>query len=134
VVPEEIVERILDEARSSRARLLVLSSEDFESLGDPEALSKLRDLFAGIPIEIVVYLRRQDDAIFAVYNQRVKSFSIRFCGTLKHLAHKPQIVQRFDYWSLIERWAAVFGDDAMRVRIYDPDSFPGRNIIPDFLS
>jgi hypothetical protein len=130
---EQVAQGFLDEARKAGAKRLIVSSEDLESLGD-EGVMKLRNLFKDIPAQIVVYLRRQDEAFLAAYNQRVKSFASRFHGTVEELSRKRFVPERFDYWRLTQRWAKVFGDDAMRVRVYDPSRFPDRNIIPDFFS
>lgn len=128
-----IARDILQEARNKRPKLLVLSTEDFESLSE-ESVQELRGLFAEIPAKVIVYLRRQDEALAAAYNQRVKSFGSKYPDSLAEFSQNPQIVQRYDYWALTERWARAFGDDAICVRIYDPSSFPEGNIIPDFLS
>lgn len=130
---EEVAQGILDEGRSSGAKWVIVSSEDFESLRD-EAVVELRRLFKDIPAKVVVYLRRQDEALVAAYNQRVKSFVSRFHGTLEELRHQQFVPRRFDYWRLTQRWANVFGDEAMHVRVYDPSQFPNGNIIPDFFS
>lgn len=133
LVPEQVAQGILDEARRSGAKWVIVSSEDFESLND-EAVAKLGSLFKDMPAKIVVYLRRQDEALLAAYNQRVKSFVSRFKGTVEELTQKRFVPERFDYWRLTQRWAKIFGDEAMCVRIYDTSRFPEGNIIPDFLS
>jgi hypothetical protein len=131
--PQEIVHSILEEAETARAETIVLSSEAFERLKKPE-IENLKALFRGLPAEIIVYLRRQDDALLSIYNQRVKSSANRYCGTLGELARNSKVLSRLDYRALTERWSEVFGADALRVKIYDQDRFPEGNVIPDFLA
>jgi hypothetical protein len=133
VTAEEIVRAILDEAEMTGAETIVLSSEAFERLKSPET-ETLKVLFGGMTAEIIVYLRRQDDALLSIYNQRVKSSANRYCGTLDQLAANSKVISRLDYRALIQRWAEVFGSDALRVKIYDQSRFPEGNVIPDFLA
>jgi hypothetical protein len=131
---EDIARDIVEEARSASAQLLVISSEDFESVVEPAAIERLKQLFQDFPTEIVVYIRRQDEALWAAYNQRVKSFDSRLYETFEEFGKQPFLSNRLNYWALLQRWATVFGEDAMRVRLYDRRQFEKRNIIFDFLS
>ncbi len=125
---EDIAADILAQARG--VSNLLISSEDFEFLDTP-AIERLRSLFSGSKTTILVYVRRQDSALFSVYAQRIKG-GVRYSGTLSELA-KMLKTRRFDYWQLANRWAQVFGPDAIRVRPYERARFPGGNVVPDFL-
>jgi hypothetical protein len=109
---------------------ILISSEALEAIHAEDVLA-LAGLLTNDEVRIIVYLRRQDDALLSIYSQRIKSRK-RFSGTLRQLA--ATLNRRLNYWDLTERWANAFGKEAMRVRLYDPSAFPSKNIIPDFMT
>jgi hypothetical protein len=133
VRPDEVVRAILQEAASAGADTVILSSEEFINLEAAERLQKLKKLFDGHAIEIIIYLRRQDSLLLSSYGQHVRMYSIRFSGTISDflLKHSNFLI-KYNYWGMLQRWAAVFGSDAMRIKLYDQARFPQGNIVQDF--
>jgi hypothetical protein len=133
VRPDEVVRAILQEAASAGADTVVLSSEEFINLEAAERLQKLKKLFDGHAIEIIIYLRRQDSLLLSSYGQHVRMYSIRFSGTISDflLKHSNFLI-KYNYWGMLQRWATVFGSDAMRIKLYDQARFPEGNIVQDF--
>jgi hypothetical protein len=133
VRPDEVVRAILQEAESAGADTVILSSEEFINLEAAERLPKLKRLFDGHAVEILVYLRRQDSLLLSTYGQHVRMYSIRFSGTISDflLKHSNFLI-KYNYWQTLQRWAKVFGSDAMHIQLYDQARFPEGNIVEDF--
>jgi hypothetical protein len=133
VRPEEVARSILQEADLAGADTVILSSEEFINLEAAERLQKLKRLFDGHAIEIIIYLRRQDSLLLSSYGQHVRMYTIRFSGTISDflLKHSNFLI-KYNYWGMLQRWANVFGSEAMRVKLYDQATFPEGNIVGDF--
>ena len=131
--PEEVVGAILQEADSAGADTVILSSEEFMNLEAGERLPRLKRLFDGHSIEILIYLRRQDSMLLSTYGQHVRMYSIRFSGSIADFLLKhSNFLTKYNYWALLQRWSNVFGSDAMHIKLYDPTRFPAGNIVEDF--
>ncbi len=91
-----------------------------------DALVALRDAIAaaGYRARIVLYVRAQDEYAESLYAELVKHGLTRsaadfFGDIMQHgVANKPGRTYLFAYGRLVERFASVFGDDAMIVRGY----------------
>lgn len=93
--------------------LALMSSENFSRMDDEE-VAELRRLFDGIDTEIVVYLRRQDLWIDSWYAQTVK------VGGRRGLEETIEESRDFlDYRNLLNRWGAHFGQDRIKIGIYE---------------
>jgi len=95
---------------------LVLSSENFYWLSDPSAVSDMLAALGYAPdtVAIVVYIRRQEDAIESWYNQSVKALG--YSGSFEQsIADHDDL---WDYEYRLGRWASVFGLQQMVVRTY----------------
>jgi hypothetical protein len=119
------------EAEAAKVETILLSSEEFRNIQD-RMLGQLRALFPGATFQIVVYLRRQDDALASEYGQHVRMHSIRFSGTIYDFYLKTT-PGRYDYLALLNRWERTFGQNAITVRVYDRKKFPNGDITADFL-
>ena len=101
---------------------VLLSSENFFLFSHPERLRGALDeagLLQGRRVEVIVYLRRQDDLAESWWNQLVKAQG--FAGPLQEVLDDPP--DFFDFASRLDEWADVFGHDALRVGDYD--ALPG---------
>lgn len=111
---------------------VIISSEHLSSLLiRPEELARLQDLLAPhfSPIEIVVYLRRQDKLACSIYSTRLK---VGDPG--EHIFHPtPASSNRYNYQSLLDRWSERFGKSALRVRVFEKKRLQGGDLITDFL-
>jgi hypothetical protein len=122
--PAKRLAEIGGQLASSKASKIVLSSEDLCGLKTPAIAALAQLLPAGHDVRIVCYFRHPIDWVEAQINQKVKSSHVQGVGALI-----PTYIGRTDYFSLIERWAAVFGADAIRARVYRS----GTDVIADFL-
>lgn len=112
---------------------LILSSEHCHSrLRTREATKRLADLLNDLADEVIVlvYLRRQDEMATSLYSTG-----------LRHGRTDPSIFPKqvqesntyYNLYNLLERWAAAFGRDALRPRIYSRQDLTNGDVISDFL-
>lgn len=122
--------RIFDEMASqvsaSRPKVLVLSNEHLSSrLLESDEVAALREFLAPLAddIQVVVYLRRQDELFLSYYSQQVKAR----CGDrVETFGERPDW---FDFEALLDRWALVFGSESLVVRTYPPE---GGDLLSEF--
>lgn len=106
---------------------LLLSTENFDDL-DAGQIAALATLLEGFDVHIVLYLRRQDDFLQAMYQTEVVHFGRT--STITDSLDDP----RLDYYALVRRWADRFGKDKVSVRVYEPGQLVQDNSVVDFLS
>ena len=112
---------------------LLLSGEHLHSrITTVEEVEKLRDLLAEFCREIivVVYLRRQDRVAVSLLSTRLKVGGIGF----RHIFLKPSERQDhyYGYHGLTERYATVFGQPNLRVRLFDRAHFVNGDLLDDY--
>lgn len=113
---------------------LVVSSEHFSSrLTERSEIRRLRDFVAARAdaIEVWCYLRPQYELAASIYSFRVRSGEAGVPGPLPEDAASDRY---FDYAATLQDFAHVFGDDAVRVRVFDRDELVGGDIRQDFLT
>lgn len=116
---------------ASDADRVLLSSEHCQSrLTNTAAVQCLHDLlhpFFG-RIEIVVYLRRQDELAVSRYNTRIKTGQT---GT-DFFYPRDAASHYYDYRRLLDLWSSIFGREAVRPRLFDRRRLIGGSILHDF--
>lgn len=111
---------------------LLLSSEHLQSrLQNSAGVERFRDLIAPhvSAVTIVVYLRRQDAAAMSRYSTAVRA------GRIPRAILPPTAAPDhpfYNYQQLVERWAGVFGREAITVKLFDPGEFQGGDLLQDF--
>jgi hypothetical protein len=100
----------------------IVSSEAFQNL-DPEAL---RGVFPADRTRVVVYLREPLDYLISSYAQKIQANAVRTPFAGYAAAFAPE------YAKFLGRWAAVFGDEALDVRVYDRGLLKDGDILHDF--
>lgn len=128
---EAVTRDLAEELASWEPDVLLLSSEHCQSrLRSPAEVATLRRILATFceKITVVVYLRPQHEAALSLYSTRLKA-GLRPRDPLSGNPAQPGF---FDYGALVERWSEAFGDDHVRVRIYEKDALMGGSILEDF--
>lgn len=118
---------------SAGDRSIILSTEKLhliEDAGIQDFMAAVMGIFVAYDINVVIYLRRQDDAFSSFYNQIVK-FGTTTDTTSQAFMHYGKY---FNY----ERYLKLFKDnlresDSLTVRLYDRDALVDRDIVADFL-
>jgi len=115
-----------EEVNDWKGEAILLSSEDF-SLWTAQQIDRLRHVFAGHRVEVIVYLRRPFDFIRSSYKQHLMSK-----GTDSMADFLSGHTDRFDYLSLLRRWESAPFVDVVHPRLYDKAK-KGPGIERDFM-
>jgi hypothetical protein len=110
---EKIIHRLHLELSGSHERVL-FSNENLFGLRD---VQRLKDTFQQYATSwrVLCYLRRPDEHIVSLYQQKVKGgFSTTFDRYFEETANG----QYYRYAQQLEKWAKVFGDNAVEVRLF----------------
>jgi capsular polysaccharide export protein len=111
---DETAAAIRDEVEATGAQTLIISSEYFWSSLPPVTYRTFGAAFAGWPVEIVCFLRRQDEWATSSYLQAVKSGEKRSFEDWAALVLKPP-ASGLHYFRVINRWAYYL--DATKVHV-----------------
>lgn len=119
------------EIEQHQPKQLLLSCENFSSrLRTVDEVRKLQAFVEpyASSIQILIYLRRQDSMIRSAYTTKIKNgfkgtFMFPVLGQERHDAH---------YDVLLDRWAGVFSNDAVTVRLFEKQRLQGQDVITDF--
>lgn len=111
--------RAVREADPGRHARAVLSCELFHTL-PPEALQHMRRHLG--TSRIVVFLRRQDQALNSLLNQFAKAHRVTHDQVLRLRAEALSLLPEFDYAGILERWEQAFGPGSVVPLIYDKSS------------
>ena len=96
---------------------VLLSSEEFFAC-PPETIARLRARVG--PARIVTFLRRPDSFLLSCYNQKTKQPGNGFSVPVSRFVEAPfRIAPEMDYRTCVSAWADVFGDEAMRIELYE---------------
>ncbi|MEC7764061.1 MAG: glycosyltransferase [Pseudomonadota bacterium] len=113
-----------------RVHTIVLSSEAFFL---QEHASRIASYFADYEVEMVVYLRRQDEWANAQYAEFVAGGAVgRVDGTFAEWLADPVTIGRLDYQANLDRWADAIGRDKITARLFDKAAFKGGDLLTDF--
>lgn len=108
---------------------MLVSSEVLS--GADASLPKLARQLKGHSVEVIAYVRRQDRYIESRYNQRIKGG--RLTMELAQDARDLLATDTLDYHAHFRRWAAAFGRENVKAKVYDRDGFRQRDVRRDFL-
>lgn len=107
-----------DEIADHAADTIVVSSEAFFNA---RSINDVRDFFAGFTVDILVILRRQDRWADSLYQHQLKVGET----DLEPQAWLAARASALDYATRVGRWADVFGDDRVRIGVFEPANFTG---------
>lgn len=135
-LPEGDAEALAAEVAAHEGGQCILSSEMF--FGRDLAPLNARYLARiGVPVRVVVYLRRFDDFIEADYKQRAKN-GLPTGGAEGFVAERLARIEAdpdyLDFGALFERIRAQLSGAEIVPRLYLRDELAGQNVITDFLS
>jgi hypothetical protein len=111
---------------------LVLSTEHCHSnLIEHDEVLKVRKLLKHVAddITIIVYLRRQIDVCISHYSTLLK-----FGGNIDFDTHFAtlSLTHFYNYLELIRLWTGVFGEEHVKVRLFDKTNLVSNDLIVDF--
>jgi hypothetical protein len=130
-------------AAPNTCRTVILSDEHCHSrLSSPEEVQNLKDFLDRFcdNYRIALYLRPQHELAISQYGMFIANgyYDIDMLPLFPPPeSYGKQVYTNsayFDYRALLERWAEVFGDDALHPRIYAADALRGGDVVKDFTS
>jgi len=140
MTPSERLTRFREEFAAEMADIpsnvhrIIISAEQFSMfLLDRQSVQNLHDLLRPHvdAITVVVYLRRPDQHFTSLYTEMLRWGDAK----LPDLLSMPVLrAHDYDYHALLERWANVFGDAAIKPRIFEQSRKERFDVVNDFLS
>ena len=128
---KKAINSLRKEIQNSNNQIFIISSEYFpgNSKDDiKELYSAVKDL---CEINVIVYLRRQDEFVESWFAQIVKA--LRTNTTITNLLNDLERDEILDYENLIKNWDMDEIKVNMIVKIYDKKEFKDGNVVNDFL-
>jgi len=125
-----LVERLRAEIEGTDSRHILLSNEHCSSrLLSDRSVERLSGLLHGLAhrVRIVLYLRRQDAFLLSRYSTLIRGGGRLSLPLIAFFARAD-----YDYCRLVDRWARVFGADAISLRLFAPEHFVGGRLETDF--
>lgn len=125
--------KLIKEIKSIDVDKVIFSSEHCSSrLISKEQIKELKTLLDEVfeDIEIIIYLRRQDKFLSSSYSTAIKAGA-----TFPFKIPSQEIIEnRYNYYNLIRKFASIFGDNKIRVRLFESTEMLEGNLIKDFLN
>ncbi len=121
------------DAKADGADMVLISSEHLHSrLSRDGEIERLHELLSPLfeSITVVVYLREPIATAVSAYSTAVKYGAI---GANIPPPDRPYFFNLVNHARTTRRWSGVFGDDALRVRLFEPDALLGGEAISDFI-
>ena len=131
-----LTQNIAAEIKKTNPKKITLSNEHCSSrLVDSGAIGVLKDFLSSISpnIQIVLYLRRQDEFFLSSYATAIKSGKTTQLELPTNLDNVEWVQSRYRYRPLIDRWIDVFGKENITLRVFDPAMLFENDIIQDFM-
>ena len=119
---------LCDQLNANSQSSMLLSSENY-SFMHKDCIRHLGNLFAKQNVNIIFYVRSQPRLIESTYLQWQK-VGVDYLGSIDRFFQVHQ--EAFDFMVRIEPWIEAFGEDSIRVRLYD-ERIIGKDVRVDFL-
>lgn len=116
---------------------VLLSSENLTAnIRDQPGVQNVADFLSEIfdEIQIVIYLRRQDDSLLSMYGEYMRRgfANLSFDQFMEDTLGNPRIVPYIFFRRIISLWLNALGKEQITVRIFDRESLVGSDISNDF--
>ena len=109
------------------ANAILLSAENLTA--HPAAPPLFENLLEKYDIQVVIYVRRQDEFILSSWQQWDSKISADFWAWI------VSVIGRLGNWRVhLERWESIIPRDKITVRVYERSKLEGGDIIADFYS
>lgn len=130
-----LYKKLLQDFEAREETGLLLSAEHFSSrCSQPRMIARLRKLLKGFNVQVLFYVRPQHELLLSAYSTFLKSGGQK---TLEEVSRerwlKPEGIY-FNYLRLAQRWWKVFGEDKVRVQVFQAQSMPQGDLYRDLIS
>jgi hypothetical protein len=132
--PKQYWRTLREEIENTKAQNIIISAEEFGVVRDIDVTTRLfADHVNGLNVKIVVYFRRQDEFLQALYNEAVKGSHTCFSGSFWEYVNPILEVGGADCLRSVEPWAKAVGKENILVRAYEREQLK-EGIYADFLN
>lgn len=138
----KITDKFFDLINNAKKKNCIISAEHLFLITDDSIINKLRKVAYNSfeKVYIVVYLRRQDKIALSFKNQAARVQTANQLPSSIIMGHdasplptlNEDVVNYLSYYSKIESWARVFGQDNMIIKEYEKKELEGHDICCDF--
>lgn len=130
-ISQDKVSDFISVLEASHCKTVIISSELFEGMSEM-ACARLKALFFSFEIEIVMYVRRQDQALESMYSELVKKHAENLQFT--DYSKRSKRLALLNYQPMLERLSKFFGTDNIKIRPFDSSFWvDGPDVFLDFL-
>lgn len=126
--------------QSSQAETVIASSENFAFLFDPDEIRQLHEIATEMfdRVKVVCYLRRQDAHLVSHHQEGSKPYrkadsELFGMDPVALPTYLPIHRLYLDYAERLAKWAQVFGEEALMIRVFERDALKDQDIVADFL-
>ncbi|WP_444940934.1 hypothetical protein ACJJI3_21910 [Microbulbifer sp. ZKSA004] len=129
---------------ASHSEQVIVSAEHLSYLYQRDSIELVQRVCSKYfdKIVVIVYLRRQDLQAISFKKQGARGAASNRSSSSKLLGHdegafpsfSKDIEIYYDYFTKLKLWAAVFGADSLRVRLFSREALHGGDIVSDFLA
>lgn len=113
------IENVKNVLEKNPGKRILLSSEELFSLR-PDALEFLRSNLSSYKVRIIACVRRPDEMLLSIYNQKAKTPNNGFSLSLVHFLQHPRAIDPdISYGEQLGKWMDCFGEEALSVFNYE---------------
>lgn len=124
------------EILSSRTNKILVSSEAFSNCRNHAQLEFIKGYLEDFDVKIVIYLRRQDDFLQALYQTIIVygEEAIPFNDFYERMISEHERIHSLDHYFLVnDIFATAFGKENIILRIYEKSQLYQGDLLRDFL-
>lgn len=118
---------------------VIISSENFSFFFRPEHVQLVKDHLAPAfeQVRIICYIRRQDGQASSHKQEGSKlarhaEYDLWGNSMAPLPPYRPELDLYLDYNARLDLWADVFGEDAINIRVFEPDHMLNGDVTEDF--
>lgn len=127
-----LFEKLLEEINAQENNNILISSEEFDGMNETQ-IGTLKDLFASFEVQIIIYLRRKDEFVEAMYQTAIIGNYPNYASkTINEFIESVNLP--LNYFEFIGKWQKVFGIKNVKVHPYCKKVLLKNDIIIDFYS
>jgi len=130
---KDYIKKVLSE---SSGHTHILSNEGLwdRKLLKTKIISTIIELDLYESVEVIAYIRSQDVFFDSFYKQENKIGALRTAGlTPDQFFEELLLIGTLDYWNIIDEYCALFGDDNIKLCLFENRFFLDGDVLNDFL-
>ncbi len=117
VEPDVLARSLRGEIEATGCDTVIMSTE---ALSYVPQITEVKDYFQDFDTDIVFYLRRQDKWLESAYKSNLKTGATDLAPDVYMKKQLP----RLDYYEWLGHWAEVFGNEHIRVAVFEKGAVP----------